>query len=106
MKSYKAKWSRHTCEGISRLIDEILQKDAFDSAADRLIHSALCEVKMRIDERLVHIKDLYRFRFSPVQSFAVVVLYEEYVMPFGNHTSFIENQLLQISNQIHQLYTI
>lgn len=106
MKNYKAKWKRNTCEGISKLIDEVLQKDAFDTAVDRLVQSALYEVKVCIDERLVHVKDSYQFKLTPVQSHAVMALYQEYVAPFGNHTTFIENQLLQISNQIHQLYTI
>lgn len=101
-KKYKAKMSYDISVALTVLIDKIIQLEKTADADTRLMLSGFEEVKIIILKKMIEYSKEYKYTFTAVQAHALRLLYENYIMPNGNITGYLENRMHQISNEIQQ----
>lgn len=101
MKNFKLIMHHDFAEGLEKMICDLMQMDwqMFD---DKLIIAGLAEIKARLYQKLSKYQREYIISLTPVQAIALMLL----VTTFGNVDlkSYMGNELLKISNNIHQQY--
>lgn len=100
--NYKGKISRGTAEGLRDHINYVVTGITnSDSDDDKMLASVLAQVYVKLEEKLVRLKPKYSITLTPAEAFAMRVLSQDFV----SASPFINNNMLMLSNDIHQFFT-
>jgi hypothetical protein len=97
---FKIEIKRPFAETLKESIDAILQSSPSDDD-DKLLFSALAEVKDRLYLKLGKFQPAYSISFTPTQALALRILYLDYV---NNPTSYLGNGLHQVALEVDQQF--
>ncbi|HMR84957.1 MAG TPA: hypothetical protein PKE30_17550 [Niabella sp.] len=101
---YKTKLSNTHCLGMISIIEHLVSGTK-NAAPEQLLHlAALAEVMQRIKVKLINYSKVYKITFTPAQALAIHALFVEYISPHNKTTGDLYNRIMQMSNEIHQLY--
>lgn len=90
-------------EALVQMIDALLQQRYKDDQ-DMLIMANLAEVKMRLQQKMLHYKEQYKLKLTAAQALALRLLYTDFVT--GTQSSYVGNYLRQLAEQVHQNYHV
>lgn len=106
MKKYKHKMNKPTMQGIAEYIELMVAEEA-QSDDDRLLYAALITARKIIKKKLLDVEADYSnsktwsLCFSPTEAIALRILYVDFIRGTSN---YIADQMLTMSNEIHQLF--
>lgn len=100
-KQYKTKMSLAMMEGLYSTIETMVIKIVPVYDDDKLLLSALHEVKEIMRKRINGDRKETSISFTPCQALALRILAVEYV---SDRTSYAGNRLHQIANEVHKQY--
>lgn len=100
MKAVKITVKAQFLEGFIQLVDELL-KVSYDTDDDRMVMAALVEIRARFYNRLGKCQTEYSLHLTPVQAFAVRILYTDFI---NDPTSYMGSKLFVIANDVEKTY--
>jgi len=92
---------RNMVEGLHSLIVGVLKNKPMDDD-DKLLFATLDEIRVKLEQRLIDVRDKYSFSFSCSQAFALRIMANDYVF---DYTSYIGNKLRMIADDVHQQFS-
>ena len=103
MKKYKTKLKHDFAEALLLILDDVFERIVPGDDEDQLWLAALAETKLCLQKKMVMYSREYSITFTPVQAISLRLVYV-YFFQFI-HNEYTANRLLQIANEINQLYT-
>lgn len=103
-KAFKIKMEQAFANGLVRIIRELQTTDNIQDD-EKLLFSVLAEIASKLEVKLLNFQQNYKMKLTPSQAIGLRVLYVWYVEP-NQHSTYMGNQLLTISNEVHQFYTV
>ena len=99
---YSTKLTRNMLTGLYDLIEKLLLTNAA-TEDDKMLFCLLEEIRQSLYNKMDAVKPMYTVKLTPAQSFAIRILYSDYVM---TSTTYMGNKLHSMSNEISQHYQI
>lgn len=104
MKKYKTKLSDHNAKEVVLWIEHVLVMAPILSISQAVSFAVLEEVRIAISKKTVEYKKEYSFSFTPAQALSISYMYTEFIN--GNNHDQAVNRIMQMSNEIIQLYSL
>lgn len=100
MNKFKVSLKRQMAETLKQCIETVLENEPADDD-DKLLFSALAEIRDRLYSKLGKYQQEYSISFTPAQAVALRILYVDYI---NNPTSYLGNQLHLVALEVHKQY--
>ena len=103
MKKYKVKLKWDFITTLDKMMDDLLKSPLTDtSPVNKMYLSIIAEIKSMVHNKLEWWKPEFKLSLTPAQAFALQMFCQKNSKDPSNYMS---NRMLQISNEIHQLFS-